>query len=242
MSQIICQNVTLTYEGKTAVKNLNFSVNKGNYLCIVGENGAGKTTIIIALLHLKSQSSGTILTGDGLTSHDIGYLPQQSVIQRNFPASVNEIVLSGRLNTSRFKPFYTSSDKQCATEQMERLNIIELKNKCYRELSGGQQQRVLLARALCAAKKMILLDEPVAGLDPIASKIMYESIYKINKSGMTVIMVSHDIEGVISHASHVLHIANHTQLFFGTTVAYKSSNAGKIFLSNITNTETQEIK
>lgn len=256
MSQIICQNVSLSYEGKTAVKDLNFSVNEGNYLCIVGENGAGKTTLIKALLHLKSPSSGTILTGDGLNLHEIGYLPQQTVFQKSFPASVNEIVLSGRLNTSRFKPFFTAFDKRCAAEQMERLSIIELKNKCYRELSGGQQQRVLLARALCAAKKLILLDEPVAGLDPIASRSMYESVYKINKNGMTVIMVSHDIEGVLAHASHVLHIANHTQFFFGTTDAYKSSNASRKFLGTITghqmqgehlyeynsNTETQETK
>jgi zinc transport system ATP-binding protein len=230
MAQITCENVSLCYVGKTAVANLHFSVNAGDYLCIVGENGAGKTTLIKALLNLKEASSGIISTGDGLSAHDIGYLPQQTIIQKNFPASVFEIVLSGRLNSSPFKPFYTSADKKDALQKIELVHIAELKNRCYRELSGGQQQRVLLARALCAAKKMILLDEPVAGLDPIATEEMYDSIHKINTSGMTIIMVSHDIKDSLAHATHVLHLADHKQLFFGKVSAYRESQIGKRFL------------
>src|SRR5574344_1898003 len=170
MAQITCENVSLSYGGKIVVANLHFIVNAGDYLCIVGENGAGKTTLIKALLKLKEATGGTISTGDGLSARSIGYLPQQTLVQKNFPASVNEIVLSGRLNSASFKPFYTATDKRIALEKMEQLHISELRNKCYRELSGGQQQRVLLARALCAASKLILLDEPVAGLDPLATE------------------------------------------------------------------------
>jgi zinc transport system ATP-binding protein len=230
MAQITCQNVSLGYGGKAAVTGLTFSIHAGDYLCIVGENGAGKTTLIKALLRLKEPGNGTIVTGDGLTSCDIGYLPQQTQIQKNFPASVSEIVLSGRLNTAYFKPFYTAADRTIATKNMELLHIDGLKKRCYRELSGGQQQRVLLARALCAAKKMLLLDEPVAGLDPIASQEMYDSIRSINRrDGMTIIMVSHDIRGALAYATHILHLANRTQLFFGTALEYRKSSAGLRF-------------
>ena len=233
MAQITCEQVSLSYGGKIALANLHFSVNAGEYLCIVGENGAGKTTLIKALLKLKETTNGTIATGDGLSPRDIGYLPQQTEIQKNFPASVYEIVLSGRLNTASFKPFYTLADKRDALQKMELLHIVNLKNRCYRELSGGQQQRVLLARALCAAKKILLLDEPVAGLDPIVTEEMYESIHEINKAGMTIIMVSHDIRGALAYATKVLHLANHAQQFFGTVDEYRLSAVGKSFFTTM---------
>lgn len=234
MSQIICNNVSLNYGSLTAVQGLNFTVNKGDYLCIVGENGAGKTTLIKALLGLKEVSSGKIVMGDGLYKNEIGYLPQQTQIQKNFPASVFEIVISGTLNTSAFKFFYAKQDIESAREKMELLDILELKNRCYAELSGGQQQRVLLARALCAAKKMLLLDEPVAGLDPYAAKDMYDSIKKINENtGMTIIMVSHDLNGAVLNASHILHLAQKKQLFFGHVDEYSSSKIGRQFIGDV---------
>lgn len=224
MALLTCTDVTLSWGSRTAVTGLNFCVEKGQYLCIIGENGAGKTTLLKALLSLIRPSGGTIFAGDSLVPGDTGYLPQQTVIQKNFPASVSEIVLSGRLNSAFFKPFYTKADHADAEAKMDMLHITGLKNRCYRELSGGQQQRVLLARAFCAAKKLLLLDEPAAGLDPAATQEMYESIRNINtKSGMTVIMVSHDVRGALAYASHILHLADKKQLFFGTVSEYRSS-------------------
>ena len=229
MAQLICNDVTLGYEGKVITEHLNFQVNAGDYLCIVGENGAGKSTLIKALLGLKAPMSGEISTGDGLKSTEIGYLPQQTLVQKDFPASVKEIVLSGLLNKCGLRPFYTKEQKALAKAQMERMNISELSKRCYRELSGGQQQRVLLARALCATGKMLLLDEPVAGLDPKVTKEMYELIYRLNREdGITVIMVSHDIAAAVKYASHILHIS-HTPLFFGTKEDYIKTDIGRSF-------------
>lgn len=231
MAQIICNDVSLGYEGSIVTEHLNFEINEGDYLCIIGENGAGKSTLIKALLNLKSPVSGQITVGDGLKPTEIGYLPQQTVVQKDFPASVWEIVLSGCLNRCGLRPFYTREEKQLAMENMERLGISNLSKKCYRELSGGQQQRVLLARALCATKKMLLLDEPVAGLDPKVTNEMYELIYRLNKKdGITVVMVSHDIEATVKYATHILHVSN-IPLFFGKKEEYVIS--GKGFQTNI---------
>lgn len=229
MAQLKCNNVSLGYDGKTVTENLSFEVNAGDYLCIVGENGAGKSTLIKALLGLKSPMAGKITTGDGLKPTEIGYLPQQTLVQKDFPASVKEIVYSGLLNKCGFSPFYSKALKAEAKKQMERMNVLELQNRCYRELSGGQQQRVLLARALCATGKMLLLDEPVSGLDPKVTKEMYELIAELNhKDGITVIMVSHDISAAVRYASHILHIS-HTPLFFGSKEDYITSDIGKTF-------------
>lgn len=220
MAQIICKDVSLGYESGIVAEQLNFEVNGGDYLCIVGENGAGKSTLMKVLLNLKSPSSGKIITGDGLKQTEIGYLPQQTVVQKDFPASVWEIVLSGCLNQCGLRPFYNIKEKQLALENMERLGIANLSKRCYRELSGGQQQRVLLARALCATKKILLLDEPVAGLDPKATLEMYELIHRLNKKdGITVIMVSHDMEATIKYATHILHISQ-IPLFYGKKEDY----------------------
>lgn len=170
---IKCNNVCLAYENHTVVTDLSFSVQKGDYLCIIGENGSGKSTLMKALLGLKSVESGSIVMGDGLRQNEIGYLPQQTGLQKDFPASVREVVLSGRINRLGFRPFFSKTDKQIADQNMERLGITPLKNSCYRELSGGQQQRVLLARALCATRKVLLLDEPVAGLDLMVTEELY---------------------------------------------------------------------
>ena len=229
MSFISAQNLSLGYDRTVVVDNLNFIVEKGNYLCIVGENGSGKTTLMKTMLGLQASIGGQILFGDGLKKNEIGYLPQQTVVQRDFPASVFEIVLSGCQSHMGLRPFYTEKERKVARENMERMGITDLKNRCYRELSGGQQQRVLLARALCATTKVLLLDEPVSGLDPKVTFEMYELIKELNDSGVTIIMVSHDIAAAVKYASHILHIGK--TLFFGTKDEYVSSNVGKFFMN-----------
>lgn len=229
MALLTCSNISLGYEGKKIVEDINFSVNTGDYLCIVGENGSGKSTLMKTLLNLKTPMEGSIVTGDGLKQEEIGYLPQQTVVQKDFPASVREIVLSGCLNRCGVRPFYSKEEKQLAVTNMERLGIRHLAKRCYRELSGGQQQRVLLARALCATRKLLLLDEPVAGLDPKAMADMYEIIKSLNsEDGITVIMISHDIKAAVKYASHILHISK-KPLFYGDKKDYLASDIGKHF-------------
>jgi len=230
MVLITCRDVSFAYEGNIVVSGLNFQVSNGDYLCIVGENGSGKSTLIKGLLRLKPPSGGSITMCDDLSSNEIGYLPQQTAAQKDFPASVYEVVLSGRLNNRGIRPFYSKTDKAAADDNLTKLNISDLKNRCYRELSGGQQQRVLLARALCATKKVLLLDEPTTGLDPVATQDLYNIIKKINKeTGITVIMVSHDIHNAVQYASHILHLKNE-QVFYGTAEEYINSDVGKEFL------------
>lgn len=216
MALITCNSITLGYESGPVIENLSFSVEEGSYLAIVGENGAGKSTIIKALLGLKSPSSGSI-EYNGIQSEAIGYLPQQTEVQRDFPASVKEIVLLGCLGKKGFSPFYSKEDKKLAEHNMEIMGITQLSKKCYKELSGGQQQRVLLARALCATKKMILLDEPVSGLDPHAAADMYDVIKHLNKSHkITVIMVSHDIPAALKYSTHILQVKKEGGFFCKT--------------------------
>lgn len=230
MSLLTCINVSFAYDRKIVISDLNFTVDSGDYLCIVGENGSGKSTLMNGLLRLKSPAKGTIIVGDGLKQNEIGYLPQQTVVQKDFPASVYEVVLSGCLNGLGARPFYSKKEKALAKKNIERLGIEDLHHKCYRELSTGQQQRVLLARALCATKKILLLDEPAAGLDPIVTKELYSLIKKINNQmQITVIMVSHDMRSAVKYASHILHL-KHKQMFCGTTADYIDSDIGKHFL------------
>lgn len=229
MALITCKNLSFAYENMTVAKNINFCVEKSDYVCIVGENGSGKSTLIKGLLGLKSPHGGTIKFSDGLKSNEIGYLPQQTAAQRDFPASVYEVVLSGCLSSRGFRPFYSKKDKQSALNNIQRLGIESIIHRCYRELSGGQQQRVLLARALCAGKKMLLLDEPVTGLDPIATDDMYRLIQSLNnKEGIAVIMVSHDIHAAVKYAAHILHLSAENS-FFGTTLEYLNSSMGEYF-------------
>ena len=226
---IICKNAALGYEKKPIIENLSFTVCEGNYLYIVGENGSGKSTLVKSLLGLNSLISGEIKWCGDIKPTQIGYLPQQTVVQKDFPASVWEIVLSGCLSKSGLRPFYNKAEKETAQKNIERLGIADLSDKCYRDLSGGQQQRVLLARALCAADKLLLLDEPVTGLDPVATADMYALINTLNKNGITIIMISHDTEAAVKYASHILHIAD--EVFFGTKEDYLKSRQGKIFLN-----------
>ena len=234
MAQLICKELAIGYEGKAIVHNINLTVNQGDYLCVIGENGAGKSTLIKTLLHLQQPVSGEIQFEDGVKVNEIGYLPQQTDVKKDFPASVYEVVLSGRLNSRGMKPFYTAEDKKQAWEKMDMLGIRDLAKQCFRDLSGGQRQRVLLARALCATKKLLLLDEPVTGLDPIVTAEFYQLISRINKeSGIAVVMVSHDIESAVEYASHILHLQE-TVLYFGKADGYEKSRAGKTFLGGET--------
>jgi zinc transport system ATP-binding protein len=217
----------LGYESHAIIDNLNFSVNEGDYLCIVGENGSGKSTLMRTLLGLQAPISGEIIMGDGLKLNEIGYLPQQTIVQKDFPASVREIVLSGCQGRRGLRPFYSKEDKALAEENMERMSITDLSGRCYRELSGGQQQRVLLARALCATGKILLLDEPVSGLDPKVTAEMYALIKELNSDGITIIMISHDVSAALKYASHILHIGD--RVFFGNKEEYLTSPAGEFF-------------
>lgn len=232
MALIQCENISIAYEGQTVIEDLSFQMDQVDYLCIVGENGSGKSTLVKSLLGLKSPSKGKIIFGDGLLQREIGYLPQQNDVQKDFPASVYEVVLSGRLNGRGFHPFYKAEDKRRAKENMQLLGIDDLARSCFRDLSGGQKQRVLLARALCATKKLLLLDEPVTGLDPIVTAEFYQLIKEINqKSGIAVVMVSHDIESALRDATHILHLQENAR-FFGTTEDYKKSAVGRQYIKS----------
>lgn len=228
MALITCRDLALGYEGTALVSHLNFTVNEGDYLYIVGENGSGKSTLMKTLLHLQPPLGGTLEEGDGLHAREIGYLPQQTPVQRDFPASVWEIVLSGCQGRCGLRPFYTGAEKDRARTNLRKMGLEALAGRCYRELSGGQQQRVLLARALCATHKLLLLDEPVAGLDPQITDELYELVAELNREdGVAVIMVSHDREAALTYASHILHMGRTP--FFGTRAEYLQSNAGQRF-------------
>ena len=214
MALLTCSDVTFSYEGIPVLTDVNFTLEAGSYLCIVGENGSGKSTLVKGLLHLKNPSTGSITTGDGLHPSEIGYLPQQTAAQKDFPASVWEVVLSGRQNHPHFPPFYTKADKEDALRNMELLDLLPLKKRCYRDLSGGQQQRVLLARALCATKKLLLLDEPAAGMNPHETEDLMDIVRRIrDEFDMTILLIEHDMKFVSGLCDEI------TVLNFGTVLA-----------------------
>ena len=231
MNPIIkCEHTDFGYENHDAVIDLNLEIYPGDYLCVVGENGSGKSTLIKGMLGLLKPTGGTLTVADELKRGGIGYLPQQTAAQKDFPATVQEVVLSGTLSRRGNRPFYSMAERKLAAHNLERLGIEHLKQKCYRELSGGQQQRVLIARALCATEQLLILDEPITGLDPSAIQDFYHLIKKLNKEdGITIIMVSHDIGNVISQANKILHLHRRV-VFCGTAEAYRQSVAGKEFL------------
>ena len=228
MSLITCENLTLAYDTGVVASGVSFSLEAGSYLCIVGENGSGKSTLLKSILGLHPVDGGSLLIDPDTRRQGIGYLPQHTPAQRDFPASVREIVRSGCLKKSGLRPFWRASDKKLADEAMARMGIDHLAGKCYRELSGGQQQRVLLARAYCATGKLILLDEPIAGLDPMAMTEMYSMIADLNREGVAVVMVSHDVSAAVQYATHILHMGKTTS-FFGTTEEYLATPVGQQF-------------
>lgn len=229
MSLLSFENVSIGYDNNPIIENLNFEVEQGDYLTILGENGAGKSTLLKTMLGLIRPISGKIVFDKEVKRTDIGYLPQQTVVQKDFPASTWEIVISGCLAKNGLRPFYTKEDKALAEANIQRLGLEPLKKRCYRELSGGQQQRVLLARALCASDKLLVLDEPVTGLDPKVTIQLYELIDSLNKDGITIVMISHDLQA-LKHANKVLHLGHQT--FFGKKEDYLNSQDYKNFIDN----------
>ncbi len=225
---IKAENLALAYDETPVATDIHFSVDAGDYLCIVGENGSGKSTLVKAIVGLHPIAAGTLTIDPEVRRGGIGYLPQHTPAQRDFPASVREIVRSGCLRRAGMNPLWRSSDKKLADEAMERMGIAHLASRCYRELSGGQQQRVLLARAFCATGKLIVLDEPIAGLDPFAMTEMYRMIADLNREGVAVVMVSHDVSAAVNFADHILHISKTTN-FYGSTEGYLKTPVGQQF-------------
>jgi len=217
---LACENVTFGYDNKKVIEDFSIEIKAGDYWCVVGENGVGKSTLIKGMLGLLKPMKGTIRYGEGFTQQSIGYLPQQSEAQKNFPASVMEVVLSGCLSRKKWSMFYGAEDKKRALENMEKLGVQHLKKQCYRDLSGGQQQRVLLARALCATNEVLVLDEPVTGLDPAGVTDLYQGLKELNEShGITIVMISHDVKNVLEEVKQVLHLGE--DLFIGDVEEYK---------------------
>lgn len=228
---IECKDVSASYDGKKVISSLSFRLGEGENMCILGENGSGKSTLVKCLLGIKPLDSGKITMCEGLSQKDIGYLPQHTNLQNGFPATVSEVVISGCLGRRGLRPFYSPAEKKIAAAAMERLGIADLAKRSCRELSGGQQQRMLLARAMCAAKKLLLLDEPVNGLDPAAQEEMYALIKELNqKDGMSVIMVSHDVVKAVDCADRILCLCSCDHSFFGTPEEYLNSHLGSKFL------------
>ena len=234
MALINCNNVSFAYGKETVLTDVNFTLSSGDYLSVLGENGSGKTTLIKGILNLINTQTGEILFGDGLKVSDIGYLPQQPKYQQNFPATVFEIALSGRLLGEKKSFFYSDKDKKVTLENLELMGMEKYKNISFDSLSGGQQRRVLLARSLGAAKKVLLLDEPTSGLDPAATATLYSLIKKINNDfNISIIMVSHDISSALKYSSHILHL-DKSMLFFGKKDDYLTSSVGKKYIGGIT--------
>lgn len=225
-----CDRVSMYYERTAVLENVSFNVQRGDCLCIVGENGSGKSTLLKGILGLHPIRSGEVCFSAALDRRKIGYLPQQSGEQRDFPAKVFEVVRSGCLNRAGLLPLYSASMKKTAQDAMERLHIQDYAKKSFRELSGGQRQRVLLARALCAAQELLLLDEPVTGLDPLISTEFYALVGQLHqKAGKTIVMVSHDVNSAVGIANKILHLQN-AVAFFGATQSYTESTLGKHFM------------
>ena len=226
---IVCRDVSLGYEGQTVLSHLNLTIRDGDYLCIVGDNGSGKSTLLRGLLGLLAPQSGEILRAPELERGAVGYLPQQTRAQRDFPATVLEVALSGCLNQKGSRLFYTRAQKSQALMNLGKLGVLEWKDKSYRELSGGQQQRVLLARALCAAGRLLILDEPITGLDPAAAQDLYKTLSYLNtKEGMAIVMVTHDLGPALRSARSVLHIGQRGT-FLGPVADYLASPQGRRF-------------
>lgn len=226
MNLIKVTNLCAFYESKKIFENLNFTIQDGDYLCIIGENGSGKTTLMKTLLGFDIKHKGCIEL-NGFTKKEIGYLPQKTQHQKDFPASVLEVVMSGFAGRGFFGAKYSKSQRQQALKNMELLNIKSIAEKSFSELSGGQQQKVLLCRALCAAKRVLLLDEPTTSLDEVAAQEMYDIINELNNKGLAVIMITHDIVHAVNTAKHILSFSE-DDMFFGARQDYQKYIMGAI--------------
>ena len=230
MDVLTCDHISFGYENQIAVDQVSFSLKQGDFLCIVGKNGSGKSTLLKGILGFLKPIHGVMNFSEEAKEHGVGYLPQQTAVQKNFPATVMEVVLSGCLKERGHKPFYSKKEKQKAIYNLKRIGMASKRRMCYCDLSGGQQQRVLIARALCATKDILMLDEPTTGLDPKATMELYRILEYLNKEEqVTILMVSHDVQNLISYATHILHM-NQTMKFFGTIEQYKKSEVGKEFI------------
>ncbi len=218
---VCCKDAGLGYDNKAIIEHFNFQVFEGDYVCVAGENGSGKSTLVKTVLGLVKPVSGEVELSPEIRSGAVGYLPQQTQLQRQFPVSVMEVVMSGFLNKPHRGPFYRREEKKTAWKHLKRLKIENLARECYGRLSGGQQQRVLLARALCAAKEILVLDEPITGLDPMAAIALYENLRSLNQEGMAVVMVTHDLQNTLTEADYVLHMGD-GEYFYGTVEEYKT--------------------
>jgi len=232
MELLNCENVQVNYDDRRVISDLSFSVNYGDYLCIVGDNGAGKSTLIKCILGLKQISGGTMTFDRDMSRNQIGYVSQSSSSDSDFPATVMEVTLSGCLSRHGFSPFYSKAEKNSAMEILSKMGLADLANESYKNLSGGQQKRVFLSRALMASEKLLILDEPVAALDPVATEEFYETMDVLHKEGLTLIMVSHDIHTAVHRATHILHLSNQVPNFFGTRAEYLNSPIGSSYLGN----------
>lgn len=216
MNLIEIKNLTLGYEKQSVIKNVNMSIDENDFICIVGPNGAGKSTLVKGILGLIKPMKGKVIYNN-LKQNFIGYMPQETKIDSNFPASVLEIVLSGTLNRLGFKCFYTKKEKEIALANLKLLGISNLKDKNFCDLSGGQRQKVLLARSLCASKKLLILDEPSNNLDSKSKKELYKNIVDLNKNkGMTIIMITHDLDHDNLIGNKILSLREN-DIFFGST-------------------------
>ena len=225
-----CEHVDFGYENYDVVKDVSLEICQGDYLCIVGENGSGKSTLMKGLLGLLKPTGGSLMVSDDLKRSGIGYLPQQTPAQKDFPATVQEVVISGCLGKRGNRPFYSKKERETAAVNMERLGITDLRKSCYRDLSGGQKQRTLIARALCATDRLLILDEPITGLDPSTTQDFYRVIRHLNREEqVAVLMVSHDIQNIVAQANKILHLKQ-SVLFYGSVEDYKQAECGREFL------------
>jgi zinc transport system ATP-binding protein len=235
---IVCKGAAFGYEGIPVIRGLDFSVNAGDYLCIVGENGSGKTTLVKGLLRLLSPLEGSVTFHNEMRQNEIGFLSQQAAAKKDFPASVYEIVLSGNRGNMGAMPFYTKRERVRTEENIALLGIESLRNRAFRELSGGEQRRTLLARALCAYRRLLVLDEPTAGLDPLVTDAVYALLQKINRErSVPIVMVSHDMKAAAFYANRILHVS-HKQNFFGSPGDFCQSDVGKQFLKAANETQS----
>lgn len=232
MAQLRCENISVGYEDGIVVSDVSFELNRGDYVCIVGENGAGKSSLLKGILGLARIQSGRIEYGDGISRADVGYLPQQKDYQKNFPATVKEVVMSGFLNKMGLRPYYNKAEKAKAMEILKDFGMADYVKASFGSLSGGQKQRVLLARALCATDKLLLLDEPTTGLDPVATEELYELLKRLNREKKTtILMVSHDLNKAVSDAGLILHVNKRSGCgYFGPADKYLDSDAARHFL------------